>query len=75
MIAALDVVDNPFIWSDEFSLRLSRGAGIHHLDFLISCAVEDDLLAVEGDRKSPEEVYRKIVPVKVKALAKATVVE
>jgi glutamate synthase domain-containing protein 1/glutamate synthase domain-containing protein 3 len=42
---------------------------------LFDISVEDDLLVVDGNRKSPEEVYRKIFALKVKALAKAMVVE
>ncbi len=42
---------------------------------LFEISVEDDLLMVDGDKKSPEEVYRKIMAQKVEALAKASVVE
>lgn len=42
---------------------------------LFDISVEDDLLVVDGNRKRPEEVYRKIFALKVKALAKAMVVE
>jgi len=42
---------------------------------LFNISVEDDLLMVEGEKKAPEEVYRKITALKVKALAKAMVVE
>ncbi|MCK4488290.1 MAG: hypothetical protein KAU38_16215, partial [Desulfobacterales bacterium] len=42
---------------------------------LFKISVEDDLLVVDGDKKPPEEVYRKIMALKVKALAKASVVE
>ena len=42
---------------------------------LFDISVEHDLLIVDGIKKSPEEVYRKIIPVKVRELAKASVVE
>jgi len=42
---------------------------------LFNISVEDDLLMVEGEKKAPEEVYRKITALKVKALAKGMVVE
>jgi glutamate synthase domain-containing protein 1/glutamate synthase domain-containing protein 3 len=42
---------------------------------LFNISVEDDLLMVDGEKKAPEEVYRKIIALKVKALAKAMVVE
>lgn len=37
---------------------------------LFNISIEDDLLLVNGNRQSPEEVYRKIIPLKVKQLAK-----
>jgi len=42
---------------------------------LFNISVEEDLLTVDGEKKAPEEVYRKITALKVKALAKAMVVE
>jgi glutamate synthase domain-containing protein 1/glutamate synthase domain-containing protein 3 len=42
---------------------------------LFDISVEDDLLMVNGSKSNPEEVYRKIIPLKVKELAKAAVVE
>jgi glutamate synthase domain-containing protein 3 len=42
---------------------------------LFDISVEDDLLTVDGEKKAPEEVYRKITALKVKALAKSMVVE
>ena len=42
---------------------------------LFGISVEEDLLTVDGVRKTPREVYWKIIPQKVKDLAKATVVE
>ena len=42
---------------------------------LFEISVEDDLLMVDGEKKRPEEVYRKIAPLKMKELAKASVVE
>jgi len=42
---------------------------------LFDISVEDDLLTVNGEKKAPEEVYRKITALKVKALAKSMVVE
>jgi glutamate synthase domain-containing protein 1/glutamate synthase domain-containing protein 3 len=42
---------------------------------LFNISVDDDLLTVRGEKKPPEEVYRKITALKVKALAKAMVVE
>ena len=42
---------------------------------LFNISVNDDLLTVRGEKKPPEEVYRKITALKVKALAKAMVVE
>jgi len=42
---------------------------------LFHISVENDLLTVDGVKKSPSEVYRKIFPLKVRALAKASVVE
>ena len=44
-------------------------------EHLFDISIEHDLLIVDGIRKSPEEVYRKIIPVKVRELAKASVVE
>ena len=42
---------------------------------LFDISVEDDLLVVDGHRKPPEEVYRKIIALKMKALAKSSVEE
>jgi glutamate synthase domain-containing protein 1 len=42
---------------------------------LFDIAVEEDLLTVDGVQKAPEDVYRKITALKVKALAKSMVVE
>jgi len=42
---------------------------------LFDISVDNDLLMVDGEKKPPEEVYRKITALKVKALAKAMVVE
>ena len=42
---------------------------------LFNISVDNDLLMVDGQKKAPEEVYRKITALKVKALAKAMVVE
>jgi len=42
---------------------------------LFGISVEEDLLRVNGDKRSPDEVYWKIIPQKVKDLAKAAVVE
>lgn len=42
---------------------------------LFDISVENDLLTVDGQKRSPEAVYWKIIPQKVKDLAKATVVE
>ncbi len=42
---------------------------------LFDISVQNDLLMVDGEMKDPEEVYRKITALKVKALAKAMVVE
>jgi hypothetical protein len=42
---------------------------------LFDIAIEEDLLTVDGVQKAPEEVYRKISALKVKALAKSMVVE
>jgi glutamate synthase domain-containing protein 1/glutamate synthase domain-containing protein 3 len=42
---------------------------------LFDISVEDDLLTVDGIKKAPEEVYRKVTALKVKALAKSMVVE
>jgi glutamate synthase domain-containing protein 1/glutamate synthase domain-containing protein 3 len=44
-------------------------------EHLFDISVENDLLMVDGEKKAPEEVYRKITALKVKALAKAMVVE
>jgi glutamate synthase domain-containing protein 3 len=44
-------------------------------EHLFDISVEKDLLMVDGEKKAPEEVYRKITALKVKALAKAMVVE
>jgi glutamate synthase domain-containing protein 1 len=42
---------------------------------LFNVSVDNDLLTVDGVKKSPNEVYRKIFPLKVRELAKASVVE
>ncbi len=42
---------------------------------LFGISVEEDLLTVDGVRKTPSEVYWKIIPQKVKDLAKASVEE
>ena len=42
---------------------------------LFGISVEEDLLTVDGVRKTPQEVYWKIIPQKVKDLAKASVEE
>jgi glutamate synthase domain-containing protein 1/glutamate synthase domain-containing protein 3 len=42
---------------------------------LFHISIEDDLLVVDGNKKSPEAVYRKIVPRRVKELAKEMVEE
>lgn len=42
---------------------------------LLNISVEEDLLVVDGNKKRPEEVYRKIVPLKVKEPAKEPVEE
>ena len=42
---------------------------------LFGISVEEDLLTVDGVRKAPGEVYWKIIPQKVKDLARATVEE
>ena len=42
---------------------------------LFGISVEEDLLTVDGVRKSPGEVYWKIIPQKVKDLNKEAVVE
>jgi glutamate synthase domain-containing protein 3 len=42
---------------------------------LFNISVDDDLLTVDGEKKSPDEVYRKIFPLKVRELAMASVVE
>ncbi|MFH1673606.1 MAG: glutamate synthase [Pseudomonadota bacterium] len=42
---------------------------------LFKISIEDDLLVVDGNKKRPEEVYRKIIPLKVKELAKEMVEE
>ena len=42
---------------------------------LFDISIEEDLLTVDGEKKAPEEVYRKISALKVKALAKSMVVE
>ena len=38
-------------------------------------SIEDDLLTIDGVRRSPQEVYRKVVPVKLAVLAKEAVPE
>lgn len=40
---------------------------------LFNISVEDDLLMVDGNKKGPAEVYRKIIPQKVRALATTAV--
>jgi glutamate synthase domain-containing protein 3 len=40
---------------------------------LFEISVAADLLVVNGKKKSPQEVYRKVVPVKTKALARSSV--
>jgi glutamate synthase domain-containing protein 1 len=42
---------------------------------LFHISLEDDLLMVDGVRKAPEEVYRKVSALKIKALATSMVVE
>jgi hypothetical protein len=42
---------------------------------LFDISIEEDLLTVDGEKKAPEEVYRKISALKVRALAKSMVVE
>jgi glutamate synthase domain-containing protein 1 len=42
---------------------------------LFNVSVDNDLLTVDGVKKSPNEVYRKIFPLKVRELAMASVVE
>ena len=42
---------------------------------LFNVSIDNDLLTVDGVKKSPNEVYRKIFPLKVRELAKASVVE
>ncbi len=42
---------------------------------LFDISIEDDLLVVDGDKRNPEEVYRKIIPLRVKELAKSMVSE
>jgi len=42
---------------------------------LFNISIEDDLLNVDGEKKSPNEVYRKIFPLKMKELAKESVTE
>ena len=42
---------------------------------LFGISIERDLLTVDGERKSPEEVYRKIGAVKLKTLVATTVKE
>jgi glutamate synthase domain-containing protein 1/glutamate synthase domain-containing protein 3 len=42
---------------------------------LFNISIEDNLLNVDGEKKSPNEVYRKIFPLKMKELAKESITE